>query len=88
MRVGHTLRLIFQADFEFKMKKFEDMTLHELCVECFWMIIYSDNKNKSGISERTNVLVIFFPSMTASFLQLLWSKTMNYSVFVRASVYV
>ena len=70
------------------MKKFEYMTLHELCIECFWMIIYSDNKNNSGITERTNVFVIFFPFDDCVFLQLMWSKTMNYSVFVRASVYV
>ena len=32
VRVGHRLRLTFQAEFELKMKKFKDMTLHELCV--------------------------------------------------------
>ena len=42
VRVGHTLRLTFQAEVELKMKKFEDMTPYELCVKCFWMIVHSD----------------------------------------------
>ena len=70
------------------MKKSEDMTLHELCDKCFWMIIHSDNNNKSDFNEQTDVLVIFFPLDDSLFLQLIWCKTMNSNLFVHASVYV
>ena len=60
MRVGHTFCLTFQAKFKFEMKKFEDMMLHELCVECFGMTVNSANDNNSGVTERTHELVMIF----------------------------
>ena len=52
-----------------------------------WSYTVTHNNNRD-ITERTDVLVIFFPFVEYVFLQFMWSKTMNFSVFMRASVYV
>ena len=60
VRVGHTLRLTLHADVQFKMMTLETVTVRELCVEYFSMIVHSENDNNSGNAERTHVLVNSF----------------------------
>ena len=63
-RVRHTIRLTLHAEFEFKMTKFEDMTIHELCVEYFRMIVYSEN-NTSSVGTWADRCAGEYPLVTA-----------------------